>query len=131
MIISTIAWRLIFVNQYYNFSTEFLGDKAGQFVQALRQVGLGSCPVTNRFKIGPFRELKRLHKAIFPLLVEVGNENSETRKHFFPRRAGDILLRVNEFSENLEERYTNFEVTENNWILPHVLRADILSRRDI
>ena len=128
MFISTIVWRLIFVNQYYNSPTEFLGDKEGQLVQALLQIGPGSCLVTNRFKIGLFRELKRLHEAIFPLLIEVGNEESEARKHFFPRRAGDILLRVNEFSENLEGRYTNFEVTENNWILSHVLHADILSR---
>jgi hypothetical protein len=31
----------------------------------------------------------------------------------------------------LEGKYANFEVTENNWIHPHVLRADILSGRDI
>jgi hypothetical protein len=73
MIISTIVWRLIFVNQYYNSLTEFLGEKVGQFVQAPRQVGLRSCLVTNRFKIGPFRELKRLYEAIFPLRIEDGN----------------------------------------------------------
>ena len=73
MIISTIVWRLVFVNQYYNSLMEFLGEKVGQSVQALHQVGLRSCLVTNRFKIGPFRELKRLHEAIFPLHVEAGN----------------------------------------------------------
>jgi hypothetical protein len=31
----------------------------------------------------------------------------------------------------LERKYTDFEVTENNWILSHVLRADILSGRDM
>jgi hypothetical protein len=30
----------------------------------------------------------------------------------------------------LEGKYTNFEVTENNWVLSHVLRADILSGLD-
>jgi hypothetical protein len=53
--------------------TEFLGEKMGQFVQAPRQVGLRSCLVTNRFKIGPFRELKRLHEAIVSLRVDDGN----------------------------------------------------------
>jgi len=73
MIISTVVGCLIFVNQYYNFLTEFLGEKAGQVVQAPRQVLLRSCLVTNRFKIGPFWELKRLQEAIFPLRVEDGN----------------------------------------------------------
>ena len=94
-----IVWRFIFVNQYYNFPTEFLGDKVGQIVQALLQVGLRSCLVTNGFKIESFRELKRLHEAALPLRVEAGNKAFEFRKHCLPRVAGEILLRVNELSE--------------------------------
>jgi hypothetical protein len=73
MIISTIDWHLIFVNQYYNSLMEFLSKVAGQIVQAPHQVILRSCHVTNRSKIGPFWELKRLNETIFPLLVEFGN----------------------------------------------------------
>ncbi len=73
MFISTIIWRLIFVNQYYDFPMEFPGEKVGQFVQARLQVGHHSCLVKYRFKIAPFRGHKRLHEAIFPRRVENGN----------------------------------------------------------
>jgi hypothetical protein len=99
MIISTNDWRIVFVNQYYNFLTEFLVEKLGQFVQAPHQLVLRSCLVKNRFKIGPVPGLKRLHEAIFPLPVEVGNYVFEAGKHSLPRLAGEILLRVNEISE--------------------------------
>ena len=99
MLISTNVWRLILVNQDYNFLTEFLREEVGQVVQAIRQVGHSSRLVTNRLKIGPFRELKRRHEAIFPLPIEVGNQVFEVRNHFLPRRPAEILLRVNEFSE--------------------------------
>ena len=127
--------RFIFVNQYYNVLTEFLGEKAGQAVQALLQVVLQvvlrDCHLTNRSKIGLILEVERQHEAIFPVRVEVRNESSESRKHSLPRAAGDILLRVNGFLKGLEGRYTNFEVTENNWILSHVLFTDILFRHNI
>jgi hypothetical protein len=99
MFISTIVWRLIFVNQYYNSLTEYLSDKVGQFIQAPHQVGLCSCLVKNRFKIGLFLGLKRRHEEIFPLSIEVGNKITEFRKHSLPRPAANILLCVNEFSE--------------------------------
>jgi hypothetical protein len=36
-----------------------------------------------------------------------------------------------QLSEQLGGKYANFEVTENHWVLSHVLRADILSGRDM
>ena len=78
---------------------EFLGDKGGQFVQALLQVVIRGCPVKNRFKIRSFRETKRLNEAIFPLRVEVGKQVPEDQKHSLPGFAANILLRINEFSE--------------------------------
>jgi hypothetical protein len=78
---------------------EFLGEKPGQVVQAHLQLDIRSGLVTNRFKIPPIREVKRLQEAILPPLVESGNEFSEFRKHFIPVFAGDILLRVNEIFE--------------------------------
>jgi hypothetical protein len=112
MIRSTIVWRLIFVNNYPT-------------VQAPRQLSLRSCLETNRFKIGLFRRLKRQHDTIFPLHVEDGNKVFEFRKHFLPRRASEILVGV---KPNIsEEKYMNFEVTEKNWVLSHMFRADILS----
>jgi hypothetical protein len=99
MFISTNEWRLIFVNQYYNFPTEFPAEEVGQFVQAPHDVVLCSCHETNRFKIGPFRRFKGLRETIFPLHVEDGNQVFEARKHSLPRHAGEILLRVNELSE--------------------------------
>jgi len=48
---------------------------------------------------GLVRRLKSLHETIFPLHVEDGNKAFEGRKHFLPRLAGEILLRVNELSE--------------------------------
>ena len=131
MLISTIIRRLVFINQYYNTPIEFPGEEVGQFVQALLQVTLRSRLEANRFKIGPFPRPKRLHEAIFPLHVEDGNQVFEVGQHFLPRVAREILLLVNELSEQLERKYTDFEVTENNWILSHVLRADILSGCDM
>ena len=55
----------------------------------------------------------------------------EVRKHFLPRVAVEILLRVNELSEQLRGKYTNFEVTEYDWVLSHVLCADLSERRDM
>jgi hypothetical protein len=102
-----IDGRLVFVNQYYNFPTEFHGEKGGQFVQALRQLGLSRCFVENRFEISPLAERKRLHETSFPPRVEVGNKVSEVRKHFLPRLASEILLRVNalskKFGGNIDE----------------------------
>ena len=63
------------------------------------QLNIHSSLVTNRFKIGPFREVKRLQEAILPHLVEFGNEISEVQKHFIPIFTGNILLRVNEIFE--------------------------------
>jgi hypothetical protein len=103
---STIAWYFIFVYQYYNFPTEFLGEKVGQVVQAPHQLVLRSCSETNRFKIGLVHWIKRLHQTIFPLPVEVGNQEFEVRKHFLPRPAGEILLRVNELSEQFGGKNT-------------------------
>jgi hypothetical protein len=99
MVISTIDWRLIFVNQYYNFLMVVLGEKRGQLVQALLQLDIRSRLVKNRFKLPPIREVKRLQEAILPALVEFGNEFSEVQKHFIPIFAADILLRVNEVLE--------------------------------
>ena len=73
MLISTIVWRLVFVNQYYNSLMEFLREEGGQFEQAPLQLGLRSCVVKNRLKIGLLPGFERLHEAISPLLVEVGN----------------------------------------------------------
>jgi hypothetical protein len=99
MIISTIVWCLIFINDYYNSPIEFPVKKGGQVVQAPLQVGIRSGHETNRFKIGLVRRLKRRHKTVFPLHVENGNKAFEFRKHVLPRRAGEILLHVNELFE--------------------------------
>jgi hypothetical protein len=104
MFISPIVWHLIFVNQHYNFLTEFLGEKVGQFVQAPRQVVLRSCPETYRFEIGPVPRLESMHETIFPVHVKFGNNVFEGRKHFLPRVAGEILLRVNELSEQFGQK---------------------------
>ena len=101
---STIVWRVIFVNQYYNFPAEFLEEKVGQIIQAPRQLGRRSCLETNRFEICRFHRVKRLHETIFPLPVEVGNYVSNIWEHFFPRRAGEILLRVNKLPEQFREK---------------------------
>ena len=84
----------MFVNQHYNFPTEFLGDKVGQFVQAHLQLGPRSCLETNRLKINLVPPLKRLYKTIFPILVEAGNRVLKVRKHFLQRFASEILSRV-------------------------------------
>ena len=99
MVISTIDWRLIFVNQYYNFLMEFLSEKHGQLVQAPIQLDICSRLVKNRFKLPPIRKVKRLQEAILPTLVEFGNEFAEVQKHFIPIFATDILLCVNEVLE--------------------------------
>lgn len=126
-----IVGRIILINQDYYFLTEILVDKVGQIVQAQLQINLRTGLVTNRFKIGPFRELQRHHEKIFPRLIESGNEGAETLKHLHPRPAGDNLLGVNELTENLERIYTNFEVAGNNGISSHVIPADIRLGRDI
>ena len=81
MVISTIDWCLIFVNQYYNVLMEFLGEKLGQFVQAPPQLNIHSSLVTNRFKIGPFREVKRLQEVVGlsnePKNIKIGPEMKE------------------------------------------------------
>lgn len=96
---STIDWRLIIVNQYYNFPAEFLGEKVGRFGQAARQLRHCSYLETNRLKICPVARLKGLHETLFPLVVEESNRVLESPKHFLPRPAGEILLCVNELSE--------------------------------
>jgi hypothetical protein len=53
--------------------TEFLGEKTGQFVEALLEVVLRSCLEINGLKIGAFHRVKRWHEAIFPCLVEGTN----------------------------------------------------------
>lgn len=58
-----------------------------------------------------------MHETIFPIPVKAGNKAFEARQHFLAKLAGEILLHINELSEQFGGKIHNFKVAKNSNLL--------------